>query len=155
MDIEKSINDLYGGKLRIRVCGFCINNQKILLLNHASKNGDLWIPPGGGLEYGETIEDALKREFIEETNLKIDLDNFLFITEFIDLPLHAVELFYLVKITSGIEKLGKDPESPNHSQLLQDLKWFSIDEIKNIPVEQKHEAIKDKKLKILEQFLSK
>lgn len=133
------IDELYGGRLRIRVCGFCINNHRILLLKHHSKRGDLWLPPGGGLEYGEFISDALKREFLEETRLEVEVGDFVFTTEFLKPPLHAIELFYRVKYISGTAQLGSDPESD--AQLLLDLKWMTLKEIQELPQERKHQCL--------------
>lgn len=42
-----------------------------LLLIRTHKWGDRWGVPGGKIEYGETIKEALKREIKEETNLDI------------------------------------------------------------------------------------
>lgn len=36
---------------------------------HHSKSG--WMPPGGGIEPGETYEEAVVREVMEETNMKV------------------------------------------------------------------------------------
>ena len=68
-DIQNEIVSSFGNKLRIRVCGICIEENKILLVRHHSigKSGILWAPPGGGMIYGETSEQALIREFVEET----------------------------------------------------------------------------------------
>ena len=43
------------------------------------KDGSLWAPPGGGMEYGESAHAALKREFMEETHLEIEVERFLFV----------------------------------------------------------------------------
>ena len=43
------------------------------------KWGNLWVVPGGHIEYGETIEEAIKREMKEETNLDIKLEKILFV----------------------------------------------------------------------------
>ena len=48
------------------VRGICcnINNNKILLVKHTYSED--WALPGGGVEVGESVEKALKREFKEE-----------------------------------------------------------------------------------------
>jgi 8-oxo-dGTP diphosphatase len=127
--MNQNIINQYGNQVRIRVCGVCIREGKILLINHVGirENSDFWCPPGGGLQFGETIEECLKREFQEETTTKISIGKFLTINEFINPPLHAVELFYEVKIVSGEPQKGFDPEM--EEQIITDLRWFSLEEI--------------------------
>jgi len=94
-----------------------------------NESGEFWSPPGGGLQFGETIEDCLKREFLEETHTIISVGKFLEINEFVKPPLHAIELFYEVKILSGEIKIGFDPEM--EMQIIKDVKWLSFDEVLN------------------------
>jgi 8-oxo-dGTP diphosphatase len=119
----------YGNQLRIRVCGICLQDGKILLINHSGLNesNEFWSPPGGGLQFGETIEECLKREFLEETNTTISVGKFLIVNEFIKETLHAIELFYEVKIESGNVKKGYDPEMKD--QIIKDIQWLSFEEI--------------------------
>ena len=123
---------MYGNRIRVRVCGVLIEEDKILLIKHkgAGKKGELWSPPGGGLEFDETIENCLKREFLEETNLKIEVIKFLFLNEFIQNPLHAIELFYQVKKVGGNLKLGSDPEMSD--QIISDISFISKKDIQSI-----------------------
>lgn len=55
------------------VAGVCIKDNKVLLARHTygSGKGKLIIP-GGFVEYGETPQNALKREFLEEVNIVIE-----------------------------------------------------------------------------------
>jgi 8-oxo-dGTP diphosphatase len=99
-----------------------------------NESGDFWSPPGGGLEFGETIEECLKREFLEETNCEISVGKFLIVNEFIGLPLHAIELFYEVKIINGTPTKGTDPEM--ELQIIKDLDWIAFEEIKKLSVNQ-------------------
>ena len=48
--------------LRIRVGSIIIKDEKILLIAHKKNNHIYWLIPGGGVNFGETLEDALKRE---------------------------------------------------------------------------------------------
>jgi ADP-ribose pyrophosphatase YjhB (NUDIX family) len=50
------------------VHAFCFYGYKLVLVHH-SKSG--WMPPGGGIEPGETYEEAVVREVAEETNMKV------------------------------------------------------------------------------------
>lgn len=141
--IHQKVIEQYGNHVRVRVCGVCIEAGKILLLNHIGvrENLDFWCPPGGGLQFGETIEDCLKREFSEETNTEISVGNFLTINEFVNSPLHAIELFYEVTIIEGIPQKGTDPEM--EEQIISDLRWFSFDEVKGLSKGTVHQVILD------------
>ncbi len=134
----------YSGKLRIRVCGICQQDNQLLLIRHKpfaqNKNG-LWSLPGGGLQYGETLQMGLKREFKEETGLEVEVGDFLFMHEFIALPLHALEIFFAVTVTGGILATGYDPELELQNQLIAEVAFKSLPAIKEIPPNQLHQVL--------------
>jgi 8-oxo-dGTP diphosphatase len=132
LEAKTIIDKTFGGKIRVRVCGVCELNGQYLLANHAGINryGNFWCVPGGGLNFGESIENCLKREFLEETGLTIEVGDFLNVYEFIKAPLHAIELFYKVKITNGELKLGSDPETNN--EVLNEVKWMNINDMRKL-----------------------
>lgn len=51
------------------VHGYCFYNGK-LVVAYSKKKG-YWSPPGGGVEPGESIESAIDREVLEETNMRV------------------------------------------------------------------------------------
>lgn len=127
--MNQNLINQYGNQLRVRVCGICVQDEKMLLINHTGLNesNEFWSPPGGGLGFGEKIEQCLKREFLEETNTVISVGKFLKVREFLKPPLHAIELYYEVKIESGILKKGFDPEM--ELQIIKDIQWLNFDEV--------------------------
>lgn len=129
-----SRDQMFAGKLRVRVCGLLIQDNQILLAQLHSPISDelVWMPPGGGLTFGETMRDCLKREFKEETNLSVEVDELVHVNELLRKEYHAVECFFEVKKMGGAEKLGKDPELSWDRQLLHDLQWISIDALSEI-----------------------
>lgn len=72
MDISVMIDNI---KFNYRVATIIKNNNKILL--HKSKEDNFYAIPGGRIMIGETSENALKREFIEEIGAKITIKNYL------------------------------------------------------------------------------
>ena len=84
-------------------------------------------PPGGELEYGESMISALEREMLEETNLVVKVGDFAFAYEYIQDPFHAVELFFLVDSWEGELKTGFDPE--HTEELIQESSFVSFDQI--------------------------
>lgn len=68
--------------------------------------GFKWSVPGGALEPGETLGQALKREFIEETGLEVEVGP---VVENVDefsimptgTPIHGILHFYLAHVTGG------------------------------------------------------
>lgn len=122
---------IYQEKVRVRVSGILIEDNRILLLKHNNlgPKGYLWAPPGGGVEFHETSTSALSKEFSEETGLEVSIRDFLFVNEYIDQKYHAIELFFQVEKKGGQLKLGTDPEVPAEEQILDEFKWFTFAEL--------------------------
>jgi 8-oxo-dGTP diphosphatase len=67
----------------IRVYGILINEHKQVLVSDELIRG-MYITkfPGGGLELGEGTRDCLKREFMEEMNLNVEVGEHIYTTDF-------------------------------------------------------------------------
>jgi 8-oxo-dGTP diphosphatase len=148
-NIKNDIHQLFGHKLRLRVSGICFEGESILLIKHigVGKTPILWAPPGGGLNFGETVTECLKREFLEETGLEIEPQEFLFTNEYLEFPLHAIELFFKVKIVGGELRQGTDPEMPTESQIIKDIQFIPLRQIKDNSDESFHSLFKSFKSK--------
>ncbi len=92
-------------------------NGRILLVKHKPERGGFWqgkwICPGGALEYGETIEEGIKREVKEETRLEIELTTPLpafdrVVKSAEGVSLHVVYIDYLAKVAGGELQPGSD-----------------------------------------------
>lgn len=137
--IKSEIIEKYGNRVRIRVCGLCWNKNQLLMVNHKHlTKGDFWAPPGGGLEFGQSAHDSLKREFLEETSITIKPERLLFTCEFIKPPLHAIELFFEVTHEQGEPVIGTDPESTTDNQLIRDVRYLDFKMIMSIPAHERH-----------------
>jgi 8-oxo-dGTP diphosphatase len=134
--MQPEIAEKYGNKVRIRVCGLCWENDRLLLINHNLYTGHFWSPPGGGIDYGDTAEKALKKEFLEETGLIITVQQFSFACQVIKPPLHAIELFFQVKREAGTLKKGYDPETTE--QIIKEVRFLDEDEVYSIATNQRH-----------------
>ena len=112
--------------------GVIFDKNSVLIVKHAHKNRQpFWCFPGGKVEQGETIPEALKRELKEETNIEIEPGNILFIQDFIHE--HLLELFFRCEKISGTGELGYDPEVMG-SPVLIDIRWANINELSMMPV---------------------
>lgn len=133
----------YAGKVRLRVCGICLQGDKLLLVRHQAtlNNTAFWAPPGGGLQYGETVEECLVREVLEETGLQTKVKRFLFVNEFIASPLQAVELFFELEVTGGELIKGTDPEASAEQQLIEEVAFLTMEQIRQIPLQDKHRVL--------------
>ena len=134
--------DAYAGKVRVRVGGLLLRDGAFLLAGHRGllpQQLPFWSPPGGGWQFGESIREALVREFREETGLDVQVGRFLHIHEFRSGQLQALELFFEVLANdASIPELGHDPEHSASQQLLTELTWFTPRELLQVPPAQVH-----------------
>ena len=94
--------------LNIRVYGILINEQDQILVSDEYIRGQ-YITKfcGGGLEEGEGTRDCLKREFMEEMNLEVDVLDHLYTTDFFQPSAfrsgdQIISIYYRVKALSAI-----------------------------------------------------
>ena len=89
-------------RFNIRVYGILVNEQRQVLVSDELIRGNRYTKfPGGGLEYGEGTRDCLKREFMEEMNLKVEVDSHLYTTDYFqESAFHPgqqiISIYYLV-----------------------------------------------------------
>ncbi|MCU0450843.1 MAG: NUDIX hydrolase [Bernardetiaceae bacterium] len=116
----------YHHHLRVRASGLLVQAGQVLLvkLRGIGQGQYLWLPPGGGVQFGEPLTAALRREFAEETGLAVAVGPLLFTGEFVRPPYHAVEFFFAVEATGGQLSLGHDPEAAE--QLIEEVRFLSL-----------------------------
>ncbi|CAN5585875.1 NUDIX hydrolase [soil metagenome] len=137
--MDKTVEKLYGNRVRAKVCGLCWKGDKLLLVNHRGLyDHDFWAVPGGGIEFGQTAQENLEREYREETGLMVKVDAFQFVCEYISGPLHAIELFFAVTVIDGKLLTGEDPEMSGNEQIITDVRFLSVTEINELPEINKH-----------------
>jgi ADP-ribose pyrophosphatase YjhB (NUDIX family) len=84
----------------IRVGGFLQLDGRILVVKQGRGEERYWLLPGGGVRFGETLSEALRREIDEELGLRVAVGRLLAIVESISpepaYPKHVVHLVFEV-----------------------------------------------------------
>ncbi|MEQ8303775.1 MAG: NUDIX domain-containing protein [Cyclobacteriaceae bacterium] len=138
-----SVQKIYGNRVRVRACGLCADETGLLMVNHAGlKAGEFWAPPGGGIEFNESATDCLVREFAEETGIEVKVGNLLFVCEYRNHPLHAIELFFEVFAKGGTLRTGFDPEMRKEDQIIRKAKYLNWEYLKQMDQDTLHGAFK-------------
>ena len=108
------------------------NNQVVIVRQRKLNNRDVYIFPGGGIQKGEDIFSAAERELKEETHLRAKIAKLLYIKELFSPGLHSIEFYVLARAVKGRLKLGIDPELADNRQVLQEVLWMSMSQLKKL-----------------------
>lgn len=104
-------------------------NRFLLTKRKSPKNEwNKWQFPGGELEFGELIEEALKREIKEELGVEIEVEKFIpkiFEIRRKEDNFHGLFFVYLSHLKNPISQIVLDDEASEYG-------WFSIDQIKEL-----------------------
>ena len=121
-------------EIRPIVLGLAIKNDKLLVsegYDH-SKNQTFYRCLGGGIEFLEKSTDALKREFLEEINTNIIINDFLGMSEdiFTYKGKNAHELVLYYKISIADKDFKEEYIVTNDNKQTKAI-WIDINEFKN------------------------
>jgi ADP-ribose pyrophosphatase YjhB (NUDIX family) len=124
-------------QFNVRVYGLLINERNEVLLSDEQEYGMRFIKfPGGGLEYGEGLIDGLKREFVEECNLEVEIVNHFYTTDFFVKSAfndsQIISIYYLVKNVSPINFIVKTKayDFDGEGDVLQSFRWVNIADLR-------------------------
>ena len=120
-----------------------IEQNRVLL--QRLKNDDVWVLPGGGPLFGETTEDAIKRQIYRKGGFEIQVERLLWIMELFFVfrgkegtlnirqgaKVHGIGFYYLVspKIPKGKWQKSEFPADDRPDRLF---KWFKLDELSDV-----------------------
>ena len=116
----------------LTVRGICEFNGKFLLLKIRSKSSHdagRWEIPGGKVKKCEYFDNALKREYLEETGLEVDVDS---LYNVIRRDYTACKTSEEVKSIQLIMKVTCESDEVTISEEHDDYGWFSFDEIEEM-----------------------
>lgn len=116
--------------MRIRAGAILIENHKVALIERFRDGHHYYVFPGGGVDEGETPEEATVREMDEETGLRVRLERKIITIHF---GLSTQHYFLVEKVSgefgtgTGEEFTDSDPDNPN--QGIYEPIWMSLDEL--------------------------
>ena len=119
-----------GEKIGIRPCAILIEKEKVLCIDCKYGDGEYYLFPGGGLEAGETMEEAAIREMFEETGLIVKIKKMVYVNDWIKdrkTNTRVLNIFFLVERVGGQIIPGEKDGGK-----VKEIKWIDIKELSKI-----------------------
>ena len=121
--------------IRIRACALIIQNDAVLLIEFDDEHGLHYNLPAGGVELGESIMEAVKREASEEAAIAIEVGRLAIVWEYaphLNDDKHGDQpslnmIFDCTLVEGAIPQL---PERPDPNQTA--VKWMPLSELESV-----------------------
>jgi ADP-ribose pyrophosphatase YjhB (NUDIX family) len=98
------------------------DEDRVLLLRHTYRGSRPWGLPGGGLKPGESLEECVEREVLEETGLKVEAEHLLSAAAHYDRRL--VDMIFSCRVLPGYDLRTFAPNAE-----VAEARFFSRDEL--------------------------
>lgn len=109
-----------------------VRDGKILLVPHYGTDAGpvQWLIPGGGVDFGEGVREAARREFAEETGLRADVGELLDVSEVLlpERPWHSITVSFLGSLVGGTLAAEAD-----HGFGEKAPRWLSAEDLASVP----------------------
>lgn len=115
--------------IRIRAAGILVKDGQILLVRHEKNGKSYWLLPGGGVDFGESVEEALVREFREEVGLPIKAGKLVLVHDSIPPNRHRQVLNLYFVVTADHYNIKVTPDA-----VLRDAAFYPLSEFPNMTV---------------------
>lgn len=129
----------YPPRPMVGVAALILDGGRVLLVKRKNPpNEGLWSLPGGLVEIGESLEEALSRELMEELNIRVKIGNLFEVANAVQLNAegkaryHFVIIDYLARPVD--RKVRLNPESTASG-------WFTMEEVKGLDMSEGTRAV--------------
>ncbi|MFI8574275.1 NUDIX hydrolase [Rossellomorea aquimaris] len=113
----------------IGASALCMHEGRLLMVLQGKEEEEKrWSVPSGGMESGESLQECCKREVWEETGYDVEVGNHLY-TKWGNEGSISIRIHYYEVQLLGGEATLQDPD-----QLIHNIEWFSLQELKNLPL---------------------
>lgn len=111
-----------------------IEKGKVALIKRKRRNETYFVFPGGGVEEGESLEEAARREAFEELGVHVNLNKCITTIDF-----KGKQYFFSATIQAGTFGTGQGEEfvHPDPNKGMYEPIWFEIDQLRDIDVRPK------------------
>ncbi|EOP37779.1 MULTISPECIES: NUDIX hydrolase [Bacillus] len=118
--------------MQVRVTGILIEDEKVLLVKQKVANRN-WSLPGGRVENGETLEEAMIREMREETGLEVKIKKLLYVCDKPDASPSLLHITFLLEriegeITLPSNEFDLNPIHDVQMVVIKDLSYYGFSE---------------------------
>jgi 8-oxo-dGTP diphosphatase len=119
-----AVSQFVPSRFNIRVYGIWIDSGRLLVNEELIKGRRVIKFPGGGLELGEGTIDGLKREWMEELGLQIEVLKHFYTTDFFQQSAfddsQVVSIYYMVQADATKDIHNSEPNEQTYWMLLSD-----------------------------------
>ncbi|MBD5554871.1 MAG: NUDIX hydrolase [Roseburia sp.] len=112
----------------VRVTGILIEDEQILVVKQKLSESRDWSLPGGRLERGETLEQALKREIKEETGLIVEVGKLLYICDVGTSSNTVLHITFSIERKGGVITL---PTNEYDENPIHDVRFIPVKDLTN------------------------
>ena len=109
--------------------------DKFLLVKKANNVGPYagtYLTPGGGVETGESADDAVQRELYEETGIKIKNLKRAYFDDDVTEDWRGIKRHYIMLLYTAEYESGEIHQTEGNDDEFDDVGWYSIDEMKSM-----------------------
>jgi ADP-ribose pyrophosphatase YjhB (NUDIX family) len=114
---------------RVRAAAIIIEDGRLLLIAHRKEGQVYWLLPGGGVDFGESLKEALRRELREELGIDADVGDIAFVCDSIDPDSrrHIINICFQCCCKRGTLSLGSEKR-------LYDFGFFAKKELRSMVI---------------------
>jgi ADP-ribose pyrophosphatase YjhB (NUDIX family) len=123
-----------------------VDDRLLLIRRGNPPNEGSWIFPGGLVEIGESIEDALIREVEEETGLTVRVGKLIELFDYIDLDEHGRVRYHYIIADYSCELVEGELEAGSD---VTDVRWIRLDELPSLELSVKALEVIEKARKLI------